>query len=160
MPTIAWNPAHDLHHAEMDVTHRGFVDRLGALQDAVANAPHDALAVLDELIRHTVEHFEQEERWMAVLGFDAQNCHAMQHASVLQVAREARRRHAEAADLQLLGVLVQALDEWFGIHAPTMDAALAETMAERGFDPRTGVARRPSATGEAAITGCGSAACG
>jgi hemerythrin len=159
MPTIAWNPEHDLNQPQMDATHRGFIDRLGALQDAVANAPHEALAVLDELILHTVEHFDQEERWLTVLGFDAQNCHALQHASVLQVAREARRRHAESADLALLGVLVQALDEWFGVHAPTMDAALAQTMAERGLDPATGIARVRAEPGAAPMTGCGSTAC-
>lgn len=159
MPTIAWTPELDLNQPVMDETHRGFVDRLGALEEAVANAPHEAGAVLDELLRHTVEHFAQEEVWMAALGFADTNCHASQHASVLQVMREAARRHAERPDLELLKVLVAALDEWFGIHARSMDAGLAATMAEQGFDPVTGRHAHVPRDGTAPITGCGSPAC-
>ncbi len=157
--TIAWNPEHTLNQPEMDRTHHEFVDRLGALQEAVRNAPHEADDCLDELLRHTRAHFEQEDRWMQALGFDAQNCHALQHASVLEVMVEARRRHAQAQDLGLLQTLVQALDEWFAVHAPSMDAGLALVMQEQGFDPATGLRAAPAAAAAPAMTGCGSARC-
>lgn len=159
MPTIAWNAAHDLNQPVMDRTHHEFVDRLGALQDAVANAPHEAEDVLVELIRHTEVHFAQEEQWMKALGFADENCHAMQHTSVLEVMREALRRHRTQADLQLLGVLVQALDEWFAIHAPSQDAGLAAVMAEQGFDPATGQRDPGRVAQQAVLAGCGSAGC-
>jgi hemerythrin len=160
MPTIAWNPAHDLHQPVMDRTHHEFVDRLGALEEAVVGAADDTDQVLDELIRHTESHFAQEEQWMQQLGFADENCHSMQHRSVLEVMREAARRHRAQADLQLLGVLVQALDEWFAIHAPSQDAGLAAVMAEQGFDPATGERRVAALAGAAPISGCGSAGCG
>jgi hypothetical protein len=40
------------------------------------------------------------------------------------------------------------------------DAALAMTMAERGFDPETGSLAQPPAPDAVAITGCGGASCG
>ena len=138
MPTIAWNPELVLNQPVMDATHQGFIDRLGALEEAVATAPHDTGAVLAELVRHTEEHFAQEEHWMTALGFAASNCHAAQHASVLEVMREAARRHGASPDLVLLRTLVAALDEWFGIHARSMDAGLAAGMAAAGYDPVTG----------------------
>lgn len=159
MPTIAWSPELDLHQPEMDTTHRGFIDRLGALEEAVATAPHDTGPVLDELLRHTVEHFAQEERWMTAVGFAAANCHAAEHASVLQVMREAARRHAAEPDLALLRTLVAALDQWFGIHARSMDAGLSDSMTAAGFDPATeraiGLSPRDAGAGCGSLAGRG-----
>lgn len=157
--TLAWNPEHTLHQPQMDRTHHEFVDRLGALQDAVRRAPHEVDACLDELLRHTEAHFAQEEQWMLALGFAPENCHALQHASVLEVMREARRRHRAAQDLGLLETLIQALDEWFAVHAPSMDAGLALVMGEQGFDPVTGTRATPPVEAAVAHTGCGSARC-
>jgi hemerythrin len=138
MPTIAWNPDLHLDHPGLDGTHREFIDRLGALEDAVANAPGDVIEVLDELLRHTREHFGQEELWMAQIGFSDGNCHAGEHRDVLELMQEVRRRHAAQADLPLVGQLVTAIDQWFSLHAPKHDAGLVQVMRDAGFDPATG----------------------
>lgn len=158
MTTLAWQPEFDLQQPRMDRTHHEFIELLAAAEHAAPGAPTDA--ALNALLEHTEAHFEQEERWMAQLGFAPEGCHSMQHDSVLQVLREVVRRHATAADPGLVGQLVAALGQWFPMHATMMDAALAMTMAERGFDPETGHLERPLPEGAAAITGCGSAACG
>lgn len=158
MTTLAWRHEFEMRQPRMDRMHVEFVDLLAAAEAAAPGAATDA--ALHALLEHTVAHFEQEERWMARLGFAAENCHAMQHQSVLQVLREVVRRHALEPDAALVGQLVAALAEWFPVHATMMDAALAMTMDERGFDAETGVLRHPAAADAAAITGCGSASCG
>lgn len=158
MTTLHWQPDFALRQPRMDRTHLEFVELLAA---AEAAAPGEATdAALRALLAHTEAHFEQEERWMARLGFAHENCHAMQHASVLQVLREVVRRHGLAADAALVAYLVAALAEWFPVHATMMDAALAMTMAERGFDPEAGTLRQPLAADAPAMTGCGGSACG
>ena len=126
--------------------------------------PRDALlARFDALHAHTVEHFDQEDRWMAANGFAAENCHASQHAQVLALMREVDRHARELDDLEPMRVLLPELAKWFVQHAQMMDAALAWTMKERGFDPATGRFADP-ATGAALataepVTGCGGGAC-
>jgi hemerythrin len=154
MPTLTWKDDYALAQPRMDDTHREFVDCLAAVEAKVGAAAADATAALQALLEHTEAHFGQEERWMAALGFEPENCHAMQHANVLQLLREVQRRHAAGPDDALLTQLVQALAEWFPAHALMMDAALAETMAARGFDPDTGQSRQ--ARPADAATGCGS----
>lgn len=158
MTTLAWRTEFELNHPRMDRTHVEFVDLLAAAEAATPGAATNA--ALQALLDHTVEHFEQEERWMAQLGFAPENCHSMQHQSVLQVLREVIRRHALEADAALVRSLVAALAEWFPVHATMMDAALAMTMEERGFDAETGTLREPLAADAVAITGCGGASCG
>jgi hemerythrin len=158
MSTLTWRADFEFAQPRMDTTHREFVQQLAALEAVAAGRPGACSAALQALLEHTVAHFEQEERWMASLGFTPDNCHQMQHANVLQVLHEVQRRLAaegDALDPEIVPRLVQALAEWFPAHALMMDAALAETMAERGFDPETGALRQTQAADTAPPAGCG-----
>ena len=164
MAAITWTETLALQQPRMDTTHREFVDLLNTVEQAL-DGPVDLLqTALDHFTQHTVEHFAQEDAWMAQLGFAAENCHGFQHQSVLQVVQEVQRRlHANPADdanRALVRDLVLGLAQWFPGHAQSMDAALALTMQEHGFDPETGHAARTVDQATAPITGCGSSSCG
>ena len=80
---------------------------------------------LDALIEHSIEHFEQENRWMLDAGFPPAACHQGEHDAVLQVMQEVRRRFAEGeTDLGLR--LAEELPHWFEHHVDTMDNMLAQ----------------------------------
>lgn len=158
MTALTWTESLALNHAQMDHTHAEFVALLAAC-DAALPGPREALlAAFDTLVAHTVEHFGQEDRWMAATGFAPQNCHAYQHQAVLAVMTECARRARAEADFEPLTLAVGELAQWFPQHAQSMDAALAQHLQTVGFDAATGhCARAPHA--EAALTGCGSSSC-
>lgn len=159
MNALTWSESLALNQPRMDQTHREFID---LLQDLGRTVQADATRVeagLAELARHTVAHFEQEERWLRGVGFAADNCHAMQHRQVLQVLEDVARAWREEGNRTLIQVLVQELGNWFVAHAQTMDAGLVQLMAEQGFDPETGHGRQPRAAEAPLLTGCGSRAC-
>lgn len=159
MSILTWTDAFALGQPRMDDTHREFVDLVASLEASLGGPPQVTDSALDQLLAHTVEHFAQEERWMAAIGFAPENCHAFQHAHVLQVLREVTRLHREEGDLALVRQLVGELSKWFPVHAQAMDAALVEVMVERGYDAETGRVARPLPTETAPITGCGGASC-
>lgn len=140
MTALAWSDALALHQPQMDETHREFVDALNAVDAARGQGLAAAMQALQRLIVHSEAHFGQEDRWMAELGFDAQTCHPTQHRQILEVLHEVRRRLQDEGDaaLGLIDAMVPALAEWFPMHAQSMDAGLALTMAERGFAPAAG----------------------
>ena len=158
MTTLTWTDDLALGQPHMDATHVGFVERLAALGRA-QDTPAAVAPALAALVDHTADHFAQEERWMAALGFAPQNCHAFQHQAVLNVLREVQRQHATQANDAVVRQLVDELALWFPQHAQMMDAALAETMAIRGFDAETGAMSRPPAPQAELITGCGNSSC-
>jgi hemerythrin len=137
MTALTWTDALALNQPCMDDTHREFVDALNAVDAARGQGLVAAQQALQGLIEHSQAHFGQEDRWMAELGFDPATCHPAQHRQVLEVLLEVRRRlqHEGDAALGLVDVLVPALAEWFPVHAQTMDAGLAQVMAERGYAP-------------------------
>lgn len=160
MAALTWTDELALRQPRMDQTHREFVDLLGELEGALEVATVEIGRRLDAFLAHTAEHFAQEERWMSQMGFAPENCHSRHHAGVLGVLREVKRRLAEDNDVAIVRQLVPEMAQWFRMHAQSMDAALAQTMSEVGYDPETGTYQRPLVgNGEAPHTGCGAQIC-
>jgi len=157
MSTLAWTESLVLNSPKLDTTHQEFVELLNAF-GAALDGGMDALPAYHALLAHTEAHFAMEEDWMARCGFEPQNCHASQHAMVLNVMREALRYATELNDREPLNILRTELAGWFPQHAEMMDAALVFTMGQLGFDPATGECRQPVAA--AAAHSCGSGSCG
>ncbi len=122
----------------MDSTHDGFMDLMQTLRDT---PPTERLPAYEALVRHTEAHFAQEEQWMAELGLPPQNCHAGQHANVLETLHEVGKR-ARQGDLGLIERMLDALDEWFALHVVAMDSALADALrAHAAAQPEAARAR-------------------
>ena len=157
MPTLTWNADLTLGHGPMDHTHEEFVALLAAARAAIAEPDAGALAAYEALVAHTIEHFGQEDRWMAATGFAPGNCHSFQHAQVLGLMQEVARCAREGGDFGPLERVLPELASWFPVHAQTMDAALASHLDAIGHDAATGaIAHPPAAQG---MTGCGGASC-
>jgi hemerythrin len=116
-------PSIDRLHEECEVV-------LARLNAAVA-AQADATSALKELHEHLERHFAHEESLMALTSFPPAGCHEREHTSVLEVVAEVRRRYAQG-DSDSLSRLPEAVLEWFGIHAGSMDAALAAWLNRPG----------------------------
>ncbi len=152
MAALTWSEALALQQPRMDDTHREFVDLLGEVEAALV-LPADALAAsLDRFVAHTEAHFAQEDAWMARIGFAPENCHAEQHAQVLQLLRVVQVKLRDEGNSGIVGQLVPALAEWFVPHAQNMDAGLAQVMAATGFDPATGTMTNPPDAAPVATT--------
>ena len=171
MTALTWTDSLTLQHPQMDATHEEFVSLLAATDAALAGPEPVLLARFEALVDHAVEHFAQEERWMTASGFAPENCHAMQHQSVLGVMVGCARRagseggDGEPVDFEPLRMAVGELAMWFPQHAQMMDAALAQHLDAVGFDVATGQCRALALQGggdapAVAITGCGSGHCG
>ena len=155
-PSLAWSEALVLGLEALDQTHLEFVELLGQAEQA-----DDAqlLDRLEALLAHTVDHFGQEDRWMAATAFAPMNCHAMQHRVVLQTLQELLRRGREEGELALVREILPELGRWFAQHAQTLDAGLAAHLQDVGFDPATGSVQRPERLPAQAQQGCGTASC-
>jgi hemerythrin-like metal-binding protein len=116
-----------LGHAGIDELHVEWEQALARLQ-----AAQDAVALGDAvrgLIVATEHHFGTEEAWMEASSFPPSACHAREHAGVLEVVLEVQRR-LEAGDTEVARRLGEELPRWFELHATTMDAQLAQHLAD------------------------------
>ena len=143
MSLLEWSDALVLGVEKMDATHREFVDQLNVLSAA---SDAEFLVLLDAFIEHTVEHFEQERRWMTQVPFPPIHCHTAEHEGVLEVMREARQ-HVQEGRVEVGRVLARELAPWFASHAATMDAMLAHVLKASGLDPNQASASQSESAG-------------
>ncbi len=131
MPLMPWLPQYDLGCAPMDHTHKEFVEWINRL----AEIPDDQfLDGFDQFLAHTVDHFEQEDRWMEASSFLPIHCHMDEHRRVLQTLQSIRR-FVSRGDISIGRKAVAELVDWFTTHAATMDMALAVHMRNVGYAP-------------------------
>jgi len=122
---MPWDESrHALGVAEMDATHREFVDLADALLLA---SDEDFPALFLNLQDHTRRHFEHEGKLMKQCRFSAIGEHNSEHLRVLGELAHFSRSVA-AGRLGTARAYVKALPEWFSTHLATMDAALAGTL--------------------------------
>lgn len=128
MPALTWSDALALQQAEIDDTHREFVELLAGVEAALGGDATQVATALDAFVQHTEAHFAQEERWLQEIGFGADHCHGKEHRQVLELVHEVQRRLLQQGDVAVVGALVPALAQWFPVHAQSMDWGLAQAM--------------------------------
>ncbi|MGE5471301.1 MAG: bacteriohemerythrin [Bacteroidota bacterium] len=118
---MPWDQRYALGVAEMDATHRDFVD----LADALLVAGDDEFPVLfARLHEHTRAHFDNEGKLMQACRFPAIGEHNSEHLRVLgELAYFARG--VAAGRYALARNYARELPTWFAGHLATMDSALA-----------------------------------
>jgi len=111
-----------LGHAEMDQTHREFVE----LWQKTMEADKASFAgLLANLLDHTERHFAREEALMAASGFPAIGEHRSDHQRVLGEMTRFARRAAQGSSTLARAWLNEQIPGWFETHLRTMDSALA-----------------------------------
>ncbi|WP_374276670.1 bacteriohemerythrin [Azonexus sp.] len=118
---MPWSEAQALGVAEMDATHREFVELADALRRA-GDAEFPALFA--QLHEHTRRHFDNEGRLMKACRFPATGEHHAEHLRVLGELAHFGRGVA-GGRLATARRYAEALPGWFATHLATMDAALA-----------------------------------
>ena len=124
---LAWSDALLIGHAGMDRTHREFVE---CVQAMLGCADADLCAALRAFITHAQAHFDAEDQAMADSAFPAGDCHADEHAAVLESARAVLAR-VEAGDAALGRDFAAELARWFPAHVAQLDSALAHWLVKR-----------------------------
>jgi len=126
---MPWQEEMCLGVADMDATHRAFVDLADALLTA---SDEDFPGLFGRLREETKQHFENEDKLMKSCRFPATGEHRAEHLRVLgELAFFGRG--VGAGRLLAARDYVRSLPGWFVTHLQTMDAALAARLkAQRG----------------------------
>lgn len=141
-PPSSWHDDFRLGYGPIDHIHEEFV----VLVDALLAAPDEQVAAaLAAVYVHSREHFASEDQWMQETDFPARDCHADEHAAVLQSMEGVTRRVA-GGDFEAGRHLARALADWFPGHADYQDSALAHWMCKMRLGGKPVVLRRSIAT--------------
>jgi len=88
MANITWLQSFETGIADIDGEHRGLVDIIGAIQDALAKDDlAAALALFEKFIEAAAQHFRREETYLKAIGFPRVESHASAHKELLGMSR-------------------------------------------------------------------------
>lgn len=135
---FAWSDAFLVGFAQIDETHREFVDVVRALLDAT---PAQLVQRVQAFIDHAKKHFGEEDTLMRETNFPAADCHIDEHAQVMKSAYEVLAL-AEKGDAATTRRFAEELTRWFPGHADYLDSALAAWMVKRSHGGKPVVLRR------------------
>lgn len=113
---------------EMDETHLEFIDLVNRMGNA---GKQEFIELFRELIEHTEAHFAAENQRMEETGFPAIREHMGEHLRVLGEMSRIGKRVAAGSLMLGRAYVEEQLPGWFGLHAATMDSALAAHIKTR-----------------------------
>lgn len=122
---FVWEDKYQVGISEIDQDHKGLVDLINDLYEAMQDGSGGALLlpIFSALKRYTENHFAREEAYMIECGAPGQEKHIRAHKQmVAKLAElESRHRHGEAAiSLQTLTLL----RDWLKDHICIVDQAM------------------------------------
>lgn len=109
--------------SRLQVQHQGLVELVNAARQVVAvrsEDPHEIARILDEMVRHSKEHFELEESVMRRVGFPGLAAHRQLHQQFKQKTAELSLEGL-AHDPELPFELLSYLAEWWNQHTLAAD---------------------------------------
>ncbi|MET0116865.1 MAG: hemerythrin domain-containing protein [Sedimenticola sp.] len=130
MLTDLFEEQYKLGIAEMDDTHREFVELVNRLEKADKT---EFIQLFEELAMHTRNHFDAENARMKESGFPAINEHMGEHQRVLGEMHRFSVRVEQGNILLARAYVVEQLPAWFSLHFQTMDSALAAHLKARQY---------------------------
>ncbi len=116
----------------MDDTHREFAELVDRLEgtDTVAFTER-----FQALVRHTADHFQNEERLMCECGFPAIAEHKGEHERILGQMMHMLTALKRGRTALARAFVTEQLPPWFEQHAATMDSALAARIKVQALGP-------------------------
>ncbi len=96
---LVWRAAYNSGNDEIDRQHRGLFERTNRLFDAVlTGAPSGhVLGLARALVADIADHFAEEERLLASIGYPERRAHALEHLALLEKAAKLSEQAASGA---------------------------------------------------------------
>lgn len=117
--------------SEVDRQHQELMSMLSRIELVlkVGDSNETAGKMLDELIVHTQMHFAAEEWLMGISDYPHERAHREEHGTLLDEARQLRRR----LDAQVDAPLLRGIKDWLCGHIEEEDRRLAEYVNNTGL---------------------------
>jgi len=139
MPVIEWVEALSVHVDEIDEEHRGIIEIINDLHDALLSSRTSELnaartRALDTMEEKVSSHFATEEAFMARIGYPDLNSHREKHHAFLGLLRQ-HRKNLQNGVILLNSELMKTLANWFVDHELGEDQKFSSFYSEETERP-------------------------
>lgn len=120
---MTWNKDLELEVGDMNAQHQKLLELMNKLFDLNNEgvSKETIINALHELGAYTIEHFEQEEKYMETLGFEKLETHKLIHRDLLKKFGEHQRDFIQSTDKVLTEAFFGFLRLWLRAHIMGID---------------------------------------
>jgi len=139
MPVIEWVEDLSVHVDEIDEQHRGIIEIINDLHDALLGSKTSELdnariKALDAMEEKVSSHFATEEAYMAGIDYPDLNGHLEKHSAFLRLLRQ-HRKDLQDGVILLNSELMKTLASWFVDHELGEDQKFSSSYSEKAERP-------------------------
>jgi len=133
MAVIAWKEIYATGIVVLDNEHRGLIEQIDLLYEAVRDKRGDEVIVdiLATLEKYTVDHFQHEEELMAEYHFPGLEQHKVIHATLVAEIQKFKQKNSDVVD-ELAKELLSFLRSWLMEHIMKVDKEYGAFLESRG----------------------------
>ena len=134
MAFFKWDDQYSVGVAEIDQQHKGLVNTINILFDALAAGKgNDVLGqLINDLVRYTVVHFETEEKYFDKFNYEFSDEHKAEHQKFkIEVAKF--QAGFKAGEILLSMDVFKFLKEWISTHVNGSDQKYSKCFTENGL---------------------------
>ncbi len=133
MAVIAWKEIYATGIVVLDNEHRGLIEQIDLLYEAVRDKRGDEVIVdiLTTLEKYTVDHFQHEEKLMAEYHFPGLEQHKVIHVNLIAEIQKFKQKNSDGAE-ELAKELLSFLRSWLMEHIMKVDKEYGAFLESRG----------------------------
>ncbi len=133
MAVIVWKEIYATGIVVLDNEHRGLIEQINLLYDAIRGKRGDAVIVeiLTNLEKYTVDHFVHEEALMAEYHFPELEQHQLIHKDLIAEIQKFKQKNSDGAE-DLAKELLTFLRGWLMEHIMKIDKEYGAFLESRG----------------------------
>ncbi|MCL4233317.1 MAG: hemerythrin family protein [Deltaproteobacteria bacterium] len=130
---MSWKPEFSVGVARFDTQHKRLIDLLNTMHDAMMKGQgQGALGpTLNELIRYTQTHFEDEEKAFAAAGYPEAFAHRQEHQALIKQVSDIKKRF-DTGEIALSLTTTSFLQEWLQNHILGTDKKYGPHLNQHG----------------------------
>ena len=136
MPLIAWKQEFVLGVEEIDEQHKRILSTINKMYSLFDSKRHEQKREIDQIIKelndYAIYHFETEEKYFKLFGYEQAEEHVGVHNQYRQKIEEWTKRYNENEDKKIFFEMSNFLESWWTWHINHTDRAYIPFMKANG----------------------------
>ncbi len=124
MAFFEWDSALDVGVAEMNEQHKTLINLMEVLyqKNLESHSKAELITAIDNLVNYVVQHFHDEENYMASIQFPMLKTHKQIHQHLMDDLGKLIEQFKQSEITQLSGEFIMFLKFWLSTHIRGIDA--------------------------------------
>ena len=135
MEKAVWDEKYSVNVKEIDEQHKNMIKFINDVNDNLAAGSDFKFFddFFDELMHHTITHFETEERYFEKFAYEDAKVHIIEHNNIKKVVTELQKKYLDDPSPTVIFEVASLLEAWLMGHIMLHDKKYTKCFNDHGL---------------------------